>query len=261
MTIDWFTVIAQLINFFILAWLLRRFLYRPILTAIDEREKKVVSRLEEAASKMKEADEERAIFREKNREFDLHRSEKWEEALTEIKTERQEQLEKAHEEAQNLKKKLEEAFEDERKGLKRAIRDKTREEVFAIARKTLQELADETLEKSMVNAFLRRLQSPESSEEKEFTNTIAASDSKVEILSTLELTTEQRDHIERALTEKAGRKLLCEFKTDTRLVSGIELHTGGYKISWSIADYLQALEDTVTGMLNSRQESAKSSTK
>ena len=37
MLINWFTVIAQAINFLILVWLLKRFLYKPILHAIDER--------------------------------------------------------------------------------------------------------------------------------------------------------------------------------------------------------------------------------
>jgi len=31
MLIDWFTVIAQVINFLILVWLLKKFLYKPIL--------------------------------------------------------------------------------------------------------------------------------------------------------------------------------------------------------------------------------------
>ena len=38
MPINWFTVAAQAINFLILVWLLKRFLYKPILHAIDERE-------------------------------------------------------------------------------------------------------------------------------------------------------------------------------------------------------------------------------
>ena len=37
MLIDWFTVGAQALNFIILVWLLKRFLYKPILDAIDAR--------------------------------------------------------------------------------------------------------------------------------------------------------------------------------------------------------------------------------
>ena len=45
MLIDWFTVSAQVVNFLILVWLLKRFLYRPILNAIDAREKRIAKEL------------------------------------------------------------------------------------------------------------------------------------------------------------------------------------------------------------------------
>ena len=35
MLIDWFTVAAQVVNFLVLMWLLKRFLYKPIVYAID----------------------------------------------------------------------------------------------------------------------------------------------------------------------------------------------------------------------------------
>ena len=43
MLIDWFTVGAQALNFIILVWLLKRFLYKPILDAVDAREKRVAT--------------------------------------------------------------------------------------------------------------------------------------------------------------------------------------------------------------------------
>ena len=57
MPIDWFTVVAQAINFLILVWLLKRFLYKPILHAIDEREKGIAAQLAQAEAKKAEAPE------------------------------------------------------------------------------------------------------------------------------------------------------------------------------------------------------------
>ena len=51
MLINWFTVFAQAINFLILVWLLKRFLYKPILHAIDEREKGIATQLADAEAK------------------------------------------------------------------------------------------------------------------------------------------------------------------------------------------------------------------
>ena len=55
MLIDWFTVGAQALNFVILVWLMRRFLYKPILDAIDAREKKIAAELADADAKKAEA--------------------------------------------------------------------------------------------------------------------------------------------------------------------------------------------------------------
>jgi F0F1-type ATP synthase, subunit b len=55
MLIDWFTVGAQGLNFLILVWLMKRFLYRPILHAIDEREKRIAAELSDAEATKAEA--------------------------------------------------------------------------------------------------------------------------------------------------------------------------------------------------------------
>src|SRR5690606_34903035 len=72
--IDWFTVIAQIVNFLILVWLLKRFLYQPILRALDAREKRVAAELAAADEKEQEAEKERDKFRQKNDEFEQQRS-------------------------------------------------------------------------------------------------------------------------------------------------------------------------------------------
>ncbi len=48
MLIDWFTVAAQAVNFLILAWLLKRFLYGPIITAMQDRRKRLADELNNA---------------------------------------------------------------------------------------------------------------------------------------------------------------------------------------------------------------------
>ena len=50
MSIDWITVAAQIANFLVLVWLLKRFLYRPILDGIDAREGEISHRMQEAVT-------------------------------------------------------------------------------------------------------------------------------------------------------------------------------------------------------------------
>ncbi len=67
MLIDWFTVVAQALNFLILVWLLKRFLYKPILNALDAREKRIAAELADADARKAEARQEREVQTQKRR--------------------------------------------------------------------------------------------------------------------------------------------------------------------------------------------------
>jgi len=76
MQIDWITVVAQIVNFLVLVWLLQRFLYGPITRAMKNREKRIENRLTEARQERNEAEDEAEAYRQKQRQLGLA-SEKW----------------------------------------------------------------------------------------------------------------------------------------------------------------------------------------
>jgi F-type H+-transporting ATPase subunit b len=73
--INWFTVIAQIVNFLILVVLLKYLLYNRIVRAMDAREGKIQSHLKEAEEKERAAEREEESLRQKNRDFDEQREE------------------------------------------------------------------------------------------------------------------------------------------------------------------------------------------
>ena len=56
MAIDWMTVSAQIVNFLLLVWLLKRFLYQPVLSAMDRREQDIAERLGAALDREQQAE-------------------------------------------------------------------------------------------------------------------------------------------------------------------------------------------------------------
>ena len=110
MLIDWFTVGAQALNFFILVWLMKRFLYKPILHAIDAREKRIATELANADAKKAEAQKERDEFQHKNDEFDQQRAALLSKAKDEAKTELQRLLDEARKTADAQSDKRQDAF-------------------------------------------------------------------------------------------------------------------------------------------------------
>src|SRR5665647_3016645 len=170
MKINLFTVIAQIINFFVLVWLLRRFLYKPVLKAIDERENKIASELKDAKAKETEAKKEQAESQQKNEKFDQQKKRLMDNVIAETNEERERLLEEARNEATVLRSKLEKSLNAMQENLEHDIVQKTQEEVFAITRKTLKDLASMSLEEQSVNIFVNRLKELKNEEKKKLTD-------------------------------------------------------------------------------------------
>ena len=254
MLIDWFTVCAQALNFLILVWLMRRFLYKPILQAIDAREKKIAKELADADAKKAEAQKEHDEFQHKNEEFDKDRAGLLSKATDEAKAEGQRLLDQARKESDSSRVKAMEALISEQRGLSEEITRRTREEVFAIAQKTLADLASASLEERMVDVFVRKLRALSDQEKEDMKSAFKAASPAAVVRSTFNLPAEQRSAVEGAMKEMLAIEPPVNFQTAPELVSGIELTTNGQKVAWSIADYLASLEKGVDELLKEKDK-------
>lgn len=251
MLIDWYTVAAQAINFLILVWLLKHFLYRPVLDAIRAREQRIAMQLADAASKEAAATKEREQFERKNAQFDSQRAALLATAAAEAKAERQRLLELARKDADALRSRLQESLFNESQVLSGEIVRRTREEVIAIARKTLADLSSTSLEESMGRVFLDRLRALGAEDRKLLAAAIEAAAGAALVRSAFELPAQRRTEIEQAISEIRGAAVRVSYESVPGLISGLELSAGGRKLAWSVADYLAVLEKRVGEILES----------
>ncbi|MGK2940930.1 MAG: F0F1 ATP synthase subunit B family protein [Immundisolibacter sp.] len=254
MLIDWFTVLAQVVNFLILVWLLKRFLYRPILDAIDAREQRIAKELADADAKKAEAQQERDAFQHKNEAFDEQRAALLGKAADEAKAERQRLLDEARQAADILAAKRKEALRSEQQNLSAALGHRAREEVFAIARKALGDLAGSSLEERMGEVFIRRLRELDAKAKAGLGKALKSASAPGCVRSAFELPAAQRAVIQTAVNETFSFDVQLRFETAPDLVSGIELATDGQKVGWSIAEYLASLEKGVEALLQEQEK-------
>ena len=259
MLIDWFTVAAQALNFVILAWLMKSFLYKPILDAIDAREKRIATELAAAGRKKAEAQHERDEFQKKNDDFEKQRAALLEKARAGAEAERQTLMDAARKAADALTAKRQASIAGEAKALVQALRQRAQTEVFDIARKALTDLAGTSLEASACELFIARLQGLEGGPKDSLATALSAAKNDVVVRSAFELSTLQRRAIHKAIADTFGVKLNLHYVTDPALVAGIELVAQGQKFAWTVSDYLASLERGVGDLLKERsRESAAS---
>lgn len=246
MEINWFTVIAQVVNFLILVWLLKRFLYKPILNAIEERENKIAAQLQDAEAQKAQAHTERELFQQKNKTFDEERTAKMNEIHEEANVEKQRLFEGVRNESSVLRLKYEESLEQEGLNLANTLRRKTKEEVFAIAGKALADLADAGLEEQAVKIFTEKIQALEGEGKTLFKSAFDNNDRTIIVKSAFELSTSSKTRLEKAVEEITGRAGAFRYLLQPELVSGIEMETGSYQLSWNIESYLDSLKRNET---------------
>ncbi len=244
MLIDWFTVIAQIINFLILVWLMKKFLYKPILRTIDRREKRIADQLAEAAGNREEAERLTVELRQKREIFDQEYASRVEEMNREIQTIREEHLSVVRNETTLLKKQQSHTIERESIEFENSFRQELGRTVTAIASKLMLDLADEAIEDKMINVFLARLSDPGMKPDRHQLDDLKKHP-RIVVTSAYELSPGQRSRIETALTEWLASPHKIDFEHEPNLICGIEVWFGGYKAAWNIADYLQTLKKTV----------------
>jgi F-type H+-transporting ATPase subunit b len=250
MPIDWFTVFAQAVNFLILVWLLRRFLYKPILDAIDKREQGIAGQLAQAEAKKAEAETNRNDFQHKSEAFDQERETLLKKAMDETHAERQRLFDEARKDADSLRAKRQEALQSEQQNLTQEISNWTQKEVFAITRKALIDLSATSLEERMCAVFIQRLQDLSSATKEHLATALNSLTHPAHVRSAFDLQPEQRTAIQNTLNEIFSADIHLQFETVPELISGIELSAMGQKIAWSIDDYLTTLEKEANELLN-----------
>jgi F-type H+-transporting ATPase subunit b len=250
MLIDWFTVGAQALNFLILVWLLQHFLYQPILNAIDAREKGIAAKLADAEAKKREAQKEHDDFENKNKAFDEQRGALLTKATDDAKTEHDHLLDQARKDADNLRTVQAAALRSDQIRLGSEITRAAAEEVFAIARKTLADLATASLEERAAAAFARRLDAMDGKAKETLGAALKTSSEPGVVQSAFDLPAAQKAMLQNALNVAFSAEIRVRFETAPDKICGIELMANGQKVGWSIADYLTSLNRKVSALLD-----------
>ena len=245
MLIDWFTLIAQIINFVILVWLLKRFLYKPVLQAMDAREKKIADQLRDAAAQKAEAEKQQESFRVAQEEFAKQKQNLLNGVEEEAAAARQRLMEEIRDEVQTLRRNWREALHEEQTTFRTQLADSVQHEIFAIARQTLRDLAGAELEQQIATRFLGRLSQLDGNEKAQIAAHLKTSRRPLVIRSAFDLPDPVRVNIEHAVCNSLEINVPIRFETTPEVLSGIELGADGHKVSWSINGYLSSLEDSV----------------
>ncbi len=253
MLIDWFTVGAQVLNFVILVALLKRFLYRPVLDAIDAREALIARQLADADAARTAARQEREDFERRNKELEARREALLKKATDDADAERKRLMDAAREAADAAIARRQDADSRDSDRRRRDLADRTRIEVLAIARRVVGDLADATLDERIAAVFRHRLATLGDAELVSLASGLQAANGRAIVRTAGELAGPEREALRTAVTAALRRgqangpatPIDVAFESAPELTGGIELVVGGRKTGWNVSQYLDSLEKAI----------------
>lgn len=254
MGIDTFTLVAQIINLVILIWLLKRFLYTPILRAVDARQAKIAERLNTAREQADKAIRQQQLYEQKIDTFEADRQKMFEEARKESDHIKEVLLSEAKEEVTKSRKRWQEELMNEKKAFDNNLRNLILEQFKLFADQSIKQMAGVSLHALIEDQFKRKLTAMPAKEKKAFADYIRQT-GRVTFISAVKMTPEQKKEMGAFLTDvlDISSDVRFTFKEEPALLSGIELQAGEQIISWNMRQYLEQFEtnlDTaMTGLI------------
>lgn len=241
MSLDWTIVVAQVANFLILVWLLRRFLYIPVRNAMTAREERLAAERRQARDQIAAARAEAAAYRDKIAVLEANKEAILAEAIKRAEQERARRLESAAEEVEAARTALYQRLEEERMALEARIKEDLVREACAAAGRVIADLTDAALTDALIGVFGRQIGESTAQDSGDRGQGLGES-VPVEIRTSFQPTPAQRERLRAIVAQWRGGDGEVAFHYDPSLILGIELTGPGETVGWSAKDRLASIE-------------------
>jgi F-type H+-transporting ATPase subunit b len=239
MGMDWSTFILELVNFLILVWILKRFLYAPVKAAIEERRRRVEGVLAEAQATRAEAERLRAEYESRERDWAAERDQARAALERELGAERARRLDEIQAELQRQREKAATLEQRRARDAERRDQEKALALAASFGSKLLARVADPSLEARLVEMVVDDLPHLSDAHRQALTAAAEGSDPTVRVQSAYPLSDDQRAALESALSAAVGRTLRCELERNPELIAGLRMDAGPLVMRANLRDELR----------------------
>ncbi len=243
MELSWSTFLLEIINFLVLVWILKRFLYKPVLEVIARRRESIEQTLREAGEE-REASEALQLQYEKRladweREKEIARI-----ALQrDVESERRQRLEALAGELKEERKKAQVLAEKELRETERQLQTQALDLGANFATRLLSRLAGPELEAKLIEAALQDLVALPAAQRQRLHQASQRENRLVEVTSAYPLDEPRRGALEQALAAVVAADVSCRYQEDPELIGGVRLRLGSWVLHANLRDELKSFAE------------------
>jgi len=236
--LNWSTFVLEIVNFLVLVWILKRFLYKPVLTAIGRRKSAIDQMLSEADAKRAQAEaldrqyQSRLSDWERDKEglraaLDQELRIQRERLMAELQNALQQERDKEHVLAERRQAELENIAAD--RAIARGVQFTAR---------LLQRVATPELEARLVTLVAEDLPQLPGAQIETLRGACRDAQRGIKIASAFPLVEDQQAHVIQALREIAHENIAPVFEQDPSLIAGLCMSAGPWSVRANLRDEL-----------------------
>jgi F-type H+-transporting ATPase subunit b len=244
MTIDWITILFQIINFLILVFLLRRFLYRPIIESMEKREETILDREAKTHLEKEQANVLSKDYENRIQTFEQDKDKLFKEIHQQVKEQKHEMMEQTKRDVASMQSQWQREVEKEASMFMGQLKEMISKEACSLAKQVLKDMASKSLETMVFEVFLTKFDQLSDSENKKMIDALQH-DKKATLISAFEITQDQLDVIDKKLSTWTSSPPPLHHEIDPALICGFILEVEGYQVMFNINHYLDAIEKRI----------------
>lgn len=239
MSIDWFTVVAQVINFLVLVWILKKLLYQKILDILAERRQKVFKELKDAEDAKCAAEALTKEYAEKLNKLEEENARILQAAKEKVAAERERVLMEAQNEANVNRQKWVEALNREKEEFSANITSILVKKIGDLVRNICYQLNGEELASHSLEAFFNNFRNIDDERLQKLNQCLENNNGVLTFITSAPIANSLCEKLSEQMKQCGVKALkVIDYEVEESLILGVEIRVGSTIFSWSVRDYL-----------------------
>jgi F-type H+-transporting ATPase subunit b len=239
MQLDLTSFILELINFAVLVWILHRFLYKPVLAAIDRRRAAVEGALAEAQAAREQASALKTQVEARLASWERERAEAKGKLAAELAAQREKGLAEAAHAAEQERARLAALQAKQERERRRTDEQHALDQAAAFAARLLERLAGPELDARLVELLAEDLAALPEDSLRPLAEAARAVDGHISVQSARPLPDALRARLEQALSQRLGVACHGQYAVDASLLGGVRVALGSWLLQADLSDELR----------------------
>lgn len=247
MDLNWSTFLLEIVNFLVLLWILKHFLYKPVLEVIARRRAGIAAQLTEAHDLRTQAEDLKAEYENRLSDWERERQQARTALAQELDEERGRRLSTLRETLQREREKIQVTESRQRADEMRKVEQRAMEQAAQFATRLLAQATGAGLEARLVDIAIEDLGRMSGDQIETLRTQWGEPPKRILVSSAFSLDTEHRRQLDAALHRVCGIDAPVEYGEDPTLLAGLRVNIGAWVLQANLQNELKGFTEFAHG--------------